>query len=145
MLTEAQIQDLIDNSDRYSKEYFTWRMNPDNINIEDFFEDHILNDLDERIIAICMEDDVTYAEAEDALDSTWEVYDDYDADSIAREYAQNRLEEELYYLPKHLRDYFDDDAYIDDAIEDRAGLLGPIDGTEYSQSVNGTTYYLYKC
>lgn len=145
MLTEDQIQDLIDNNDSYSREYFTWRMNPDNVNIEDFFEDHILSDLDQRIIAICMEDDVTYAEAVDAFQNTWEVYDDYEADMVAREYAQNILEDELYHIPKHLWYYFDKDAYIDDTIGDRAGLLGLVDGVEYSRSVNGTTYYLYKC
>ena len=144
MLTEDQIQDLIDNNESYSKEYFIWQMDSENGTIEDFFEYYILNDLDERVIAICMEDDVTYADAEYAFQHTWEVYDDSEADALAREYAKDRLEEELYSVPRHLWEYFNDDAYIDDIVDDRGGLLGYVDGAEYTQKVNGTTYYLYK-
>lgn len=145
MLNEYQIQELIDNDDTYSREYFLWQMNPDNTDLQDFFDEHILDDLDERIIAICMEDDATYADAEyDYHNRNWEVYTDAQATEVAKEYAQQRLEDELFSVPRHLWEYFNDESYIDDAIDDRGGLLGYIDGEEYSQTVRGTTYYLYK-
>jgi len=144
MLTEDQIQNLIDESEDYSKAYFVWQMDEDNSDIEEFFTETILPDLDEYVLAICLEDDCFYSDAEDALNSIWRVLTNDEADELAREYAQYRLEEELYHVPKHLHDYFNEDAYIEDAIEERGYLLNYVDGEEYSQTVNGTTYYLYR-
>lgn len=68
--------------------------------------------------------------------------------------ADDRWEEELDYyieecimpeLPEHLRNYFDEDAWKSDAKYDGRGhSISRYDGEEYEETVNGTTYYIYR-
>ncbi len=48
-------------------------------------------------------------------------------------------------LPKEYRRYFDSDSFICDCkMDGRGHSLAKYDGHEHEQTVNGTTYYLYR-
>ena len=47
-------------------------------------------------------------------------------------------------IPTHLRQYFDREEYISDNFDDRGSELSSYDGCENEETINGTTYYIYK-
>ena len=145
MLTDDQIQDLIDQD--YGPQFFIWRMEPTN-DAEDlsaFFDECIMSDLDERVLALMVEDDLFYSDAEAAIDNDdWRVLTDYDADIEASEYADSRAEDTLREIPDHLQRYFDTELYCSDLLDNRGELLAYHDDEEREQTINGTSYYLYR-
>ena len=146
MLTNAQIQDLIDQD--YGPQFFVWRMEPTN-DAEDlsaFFDECIMSELDERVLALMMEDDLFYADAEKAIDNyDWLVLTDDEADKEAYEYADSCVDDALREIPDQLQRYFNAELYCSDMIDDGRGpLLAYYDSEEREQTVNGTTYYLYR-
>lgn len=146
MLTNEQIQDLIDQE--YGPQFFVWRMEPTN-DAEDlsaFFDECIMSDLDERVLALMIEDDLFYADAEKAIDNEdWLVLTDDEADKQAYEYADLWVDDALREIPDHLQRYFNAELYCRDLLDDgRGSLLAYYDGEEREQTVNGTTYYLYR-
>jgi hypothetical protein len=146
MLTNEQIQDLIDQD--YGPQFFVWRMEPTN-DAEDlsaFFDECIMSDLNERVLALMMEDDLFYADAEKAIDNEdWLVLTDDEADRLAYEYADSWTDDALEEIPKHLQRYFDAELYCSDLLDDGRGhILAYYDSEEREQTVNGTTYYLYR-
>jgi hypothetical protein len=142
MLPTSQIEELIEST--YAKEYFVWQMDPTNTDLEAFFNEHVLPDLDERILALCLEESMSYSKAEAAIEREWKVLAAEEADSAAREYAEGYCDMALSEVPAYLQEYFDINSYFDDLMSDRGNLLSPNGGCEYNQLVNGTTYYLYK-
>ena len=144
MISEEQIQDLIDTNDSYTKEFFVWQMNPDNIDIEVFYTECIEPDLEEDVLALMQhtgyfhDDCAKYIE-----DIDYFVLTEEDAEQKARENAEYYVDEALREMPQHLERYFDSELYIEDLMEDRGMLLAPYDGNEYYEEVNGTTYYIY--
>lgn len=147
MINEEQIKDLIDSDETYSKQYFVWQMDPDNTGgIEQFYIDEIESDLDEVVLALMQHTGDYYSDAERAIsNSDWYVLTDDEADEQARVYAESSAEDALMNIPKHLRYYFDEDRYIEDYIDnDRGNILSSYDSCEYTETVNGTTYYLYQ-
>lgn len=146
-MTDEQMQDIIDKS--YSAQWFVWCMDEDNDSkdIESFFdEEGIIADLDHPTVALMLEEDMSYDEAESAIDKgNWKVLDDDEAQILAEEYADDLAETAKTEIPKHLQYYFDTQGYMDDIIADgRGALLAPYDGEEREQTVDGLTYYLYK-
>lgn len=145
-MTEYQMQDMLDTNEQYNREYFVWCMDESNDGtIESFFESEMIPYLDERTLALMDHLDCTFDEAEAYIaDRDWLVLTDDEADKQAASYAESSLDDALYHIPTHLRQYFDNDAYIEDYIGgDRGSLLGHSDGNEYYVEINGTTYYLY--
>lgn len=147
MLSEEQMQDIIDTM--YSKEFFVWRMDHENDpeDIEEFFkEEGIIDHLDHPTIALMLEEDLTYSDAEYEINKgNWRILEEYEADAEAEEIARSRSNEALQEIPKHLQYYFNEDAYEQDLLsEGRGPLLNYHDEEEYSQNVEGITYYLYK-
>ena len=147
MISEEQIQDIINSDETYSKQYFVWQMDPDNTGgIEQFYIDEIELDLDERILALMQHTGDYYSDAKRAIDNSyWLVLTEDEADEKARTYAKDALEDILCDIDKSLRYYFDEDRYIEDYIEsDRGAILSGYNGAEHEETVNGTTYYLYR-
>lgn len=147
MLSEEQIQDIIDTM--CPKEFFVWRMDPDNDpeDLEAFFnEESIMNHLDHPTVALMIEEDLTYSDAETEIRiGNWKVLEEYEADSEAEDAARDKTYDALQEIPKHLQDYFNEDDYEQDILSDgRGSLLNYENGEEYSQIVEGVTYYLYK-
>ena len=146
MLTNAQIQDLIDQD--YGPQFFVWRMEPTN-DAEDlsaFFDECIMSYLDERVLALMMEEYLFYADAEKAIDNDdWLVLTDDEADTQAYEHADSYVDDALREIPNHLQRYFDAELYLQDILDDGRGpLLAYYGSEEREQTVNGTTYYLYR-
>ena len=146
MLTDEQIQDLIDQE--YGPQFFVWRMDPTNDpeDLSAFFDECIMSDLDERVLALMVEDDLYYSDAEKAISKDdWLVLTDDEADSLASDSVEVYAEDALQEIPKHLQRYFDSDLFISDTLsEGRGHLLAYYDGDEREQTINGTTYYLYR-
>ena len=48
-------------------------------------------------------------------------------------------------IPEHIRDYFDDDAWKEDAMRDGRGhAIAQYDGVEYEESVEDVDFYIYR-
>ena len=146
MLTDEQIQDLIDQD--YGPQFFIWRMDHTNDpeDLSAFFDECIMSDLDERVLALMVEDDLFYSDAEKAIDNDdWLVLTDDEADRLAYEHADSCVDDALREIPDHLQRYFDAELYCSDRLDEgRGSLLAYYDGEEREQTVNGTTYYLYR-
>ena len=146
MLTNDQIQDLIDQD--YGPQFFVWRMDPTNDpeDLSAFFDECIMSNLEEEILALMVEDDLYYSDAEKAIDDQdWLVLTDDEADSFVSEYAESYAEDALQEIPEHLQRYFDSELFISDTLsEGRGHLLAYYDGYEREQTISRTTYYLYR-
>ena len=74
------------------------------------------------------------------------VVTDDEADELWEEYLDNYIEEVI--LPeinKHYRNYFDNESWKKDArMDGRGHSLSSYDGYEYSEEINGETYYIYR-
>ena len=146
MLTDEQIQDLIDQD--YGPQFFIWRMDHTNDpeDLSAFFDECIMSDLDEPVLALMVEHNLFYSEAEKAIDNgDWLVLTDDEADKQAYEYADLYVDDVLQEIPDHLRRYFNADLYRSDMLDNGRGhLLANWDECEREQTTNGTTYYLYR-
>ena len=146
MLTNDQIQDLIDQD--YGPQFFVWRMDHTNDpeDLSAFFDECIMSDLDESILALMVEHDLFYSDAEKAISNDdWLVLTDDEADKLAEECAESYVDDAISEIPEHLQRYFDAELYYSDIIDDGRGeLLAHYDGYEKEQTINGTTYYLYR-
>ena len=74
------------------------------------------------------------------------VVDDYTADQLWDQDLDNYLEECIYpELSGNLASYFDDEKWKRDArFDGRAHSLNRYDGGEDSETINDTTYYIYR-
>lgn len=131
-----------------------------NINLEPDFnaEDYPTEDYTEEEIEQAKQDAIK--EVTDELDSIVEVYENYfdyynesytvvtdeEADDLWEQELDNYIEECIMpEIPEHLQNYFDEDAWKDDArIDGRGHAISRYDGYEYEETVNGTTYYIYR-
>jgi phosphate uptake regulator len=148
MISEEQIQDLIDSDERYSKEYFIWQMDPDNTNLEQFYLDEIESDIDERVLALMQHTGDMFSDCDRAIDNhEWLVLTDEEADEQVANYAEYSLDDVLYGVNEVIKQYFDTEQYLEDYIydSDRGSVIASRDGNEYTETVNGTAYYLYNC
>lgn len=147
MISEEQIQDIIDSDDTYSRYYFVWQMDPDNTGgIEQFYIDEIEPDLDEAVLALMQHTGDYYSDAERAINnSNWYVLTDDEADERCIQYAEEVLDSLFYDMDKSLRYYFDEDRYIEDYLESGRGtILSGSNGEEHEETINGTTYFIYR-
>ena len=74
------------------------------------------------------------------------VLTDDEADEKWDEELDYYLEECIYpEIPEHLRGYFDDEAWKEDArMDGRGHTLSSYDGCEYEEKINGTWYFIYR-
>lgn len=74
------------------------------------------------------------------------VLTDDEADTKNDESIESYIDECIMpELPKHLQNYFDDERFKRDArMDGRGHNLAAYDGHENYQTVNGTTYYIYR-
>ena len=146
MISEEQIQDIIDSNETYSKQYFIWQMDPNNTDIEQFYIEYLLPNLEDTIVALMQHTGDSYEECEYAISRNyWLILTDEEADEHCKQYAEDALDDALYNVDKSLRYYFDEDRYIEDYLESgRGAILAGYNGEEYEETVNGTTYYLYR-
>lgn len=149
-MTSEQIESIIDSLD-LSAEYFTWQVcNCDESMDEDcrlkqFYTDTILvNCCEDAVLALMEHTGLNYDEAESAIDSEYKVLTDDEADSMLDGYLEQYVEDTvLCEIPTHLHKYFNTQAWIKDNNSDRGFWLNTVNGEEYEETINGTTYYIY--
>ncbi len=146
MISENQIQDIIDTNDDYSRQYFVWKMDPDNSSLEQFYLDALESELDEKVIALMQHTNDYYSNCKIFINKfDWLVLTEEEADDKIEEYAQDYLADLLYGQSEIIKRYFNRQAFLDDYMaEDRAAILASYDGYEYTEYVNKICYYLYK-
>ena len=152
-MTTEQIESIIE-SMNLSTEYFTWQigncdesMDSDS-RLELFYQEEILPDcsLDrERVLALMEHTGGLYDEAESCIDSDYKVLTDEEADKLLEEYLNSYMwDHVLREIPEHLHKYFDEESWLEDNMSDRGAWLNYCDGCEYEETINETTYYIYK-
>lgn len=106
---------------------------------EDFYE-WLLENYGCEEIQELDENEVEYENAE------YLVLTDDEADKKWDEDLENYIDEcILYQLPERYRQYFDRESWKSDARKDgRGNSLSRYDGYENEETVNGTTYYIYR-
>ncbi len=109
--------------------------------------------MNEKIIALAKHLEVDVNEIENDYENNYSyegeeylVVTDDEADELQDESFDNYLDEcILNELPENLRYYFDADKWKEDAKYDGRGhCLSSYDGNENEETVNGTTYYIYR-
>lgn len=145
-MNEDQILNYIEDDDKLSHEWFIYQGTEDGT-IFDFYDEFIRNDLDDRILALTIEKDIYYEEAETLIDDEdyW-VLTDKEADEKAELEAEYLLENALSEVPSYLHRYFDSDQYLKDQVSnDRGHILNTYNGSEDSITLdNGSVYYIYR-
>lgn len=155
-MTSSQIESIIEEFE-LSSEYFVWQMENANSTMDDdqrlqlYYEsvilpDNLYGDADyEKVLALMQHDDCDWADAKSNIDNgDYKVLDDTEAQKAFEDSIESAIDNVLDEIPEHLRQYFDKDSYIADNYNDRGTQLSYYDGCEYEESVNGTTYYIYK-
>lgn len=148
MISEEQINDLIESDEAYSKAYFIWQMDKENTNLEQFYIEEIKPNLDDRVIALMQHTGDMFSDCEYAISKReWLVLTDDEANEAVANYAQTSLDDLLYGTNDVIKHYFNSEEYIEDYISDsdRGSILASQDGCEYEETINGITYYLYNC
>ena len=116
---------------------------------EDYTEEEIeqakqdaIEEITDELDAIVNDSDNVYS----YFGEEYEVLTDNEADDRWEEELDNYIEECIMpELPEHLQNYFDEDAWKSDAKYDGRGhSISRYDGNEYEETVNGTTYYIYR-
>ena len=117
--------------------------------LEEYYEFVILSEVDqdeERILALMEHTGDTWYDCEKYLDKNgYLVLTDDEADEKTEEYLENYLEDII--LPElnpTARQYFDEERWIEDNNSDRGSCLSSVDGREYYETINKTTYYIYR-
>ncbi len=145
-MDEDQILQYIEYDDKLSHEWFIFQGTEEGT-IYDFYKEHIRPDLDDRILALTVEKDIYYEEAETLIDDEdyWVLTDEEANEKVELE-VEYLLEEALSEVPSYLYRYFDSDQYIEDqASNNRGHLLNTYNGSEDSITLdNGSVYYIYR-
>lgn len=154
-MTSDQITSIIEAFD-HTAEYFVWQGTvatedmDDDTRLKLYYEsvivpDVIDNDQDyEKILALMEYGEYTWDEADSRIDSSYKVLTDAEAEKEFASSIENSVDDVMYEIPTHLRQYFDREEYISDNFDDRGSELSSYDGCEYEETVNGTIYYIYK-
>ena len=149
-----QIQSIIDYKE-LTQEFFVFQMEDcdesmnEDARLFSFYENVILDDVnedEEKILALMEHTADGYSECETHLDlDRYRVYTDEEANDALDEALDLYCEEYiLSQIPSHLQQYFDIEEWKDDNSSDRGHYLGQSDGDEHEETINGSTYYIYK-
>lgn len=148
-MTSEQIESIIEYLD-LSTDYFTWQMGncDESMDEEDrlkqFYAQIEFNEDEEKLLALMEHAGYNYDEAEAALDSNYKVLTDDEADTMLKSYLEQYVVDHiLFQIPVHLQVYFDTQAWIEDNNSDRGTWLNYVNGYEYEETINETTYYIY--
>lgn len=154
-MTSDQIESIIENFNLAS-DYFIWQawnateLMDDDERLQTYYSNSIMsdtidNDQDyEKILALMEHTGDDWNQAESEMGSNFKVMTDDEATEEFEESVENSADDAMREIPEHLQQYFDRDGYISDNFNDRGAQLNYYDGCEYEETVNGTTYYIYK-
>lgn len=154
-MTSDQIQSIIKFFE-LSAEYFIWQGEnatpdmDDDTRLQLYYESIILPDTVygdedyEKVLALMQHTGDNWDDADSAIGRDYKVFTDDEAQKEFDENVELSVGCVMSEIPEHLRQYFDKDSYISDNYNDRGTELSYYDGCEYTESVNGTTYYIYR-
>lgn len=154
-MTSDQIQSIIKFFE-LSAEYFIWQGEnatpgmDDDTRLQLYYESIILPDTVygdedyEKVLALMQHTGDNCDDAYSAIGRDYKVFTDDEAQKEFDENVELSVGCVMSEIPEHLRQYFDEDSYISDNYNDRGTELSYYDGCEYTESVNGTTYYIYR-
>lgn len=153
-MNDSQIKSIIEYKD-LDAEFFTFQMSDcdesmdEELRLNEFFENVILNDVDEdeeKILVLMEHTGDEYSECESHIElDRYRVYTDSEANNALDEALDRYCEEIiLSQIPDYLHEYFDVEEWKSDNNSDRGFYLGQSDGDEHEEAINGNTYYIYK-
>ena len=101
MISEEQIQDIIDSDQSYSREYFVWQMDPANTSIQQFFIDFIEPNCEPEVLALMQHTGDFYSSCEYDIEHRCYLVLTHDqAYELASDYARESCENAFYGLPQ---------------------------------------------
>ena len=145
-MTERQILQYIESNDNINTQWFIYQGTEDGT-IFDFYLEYIRPNLDDRALALTINEDIYYEEAVDLVaDEEYFVLTDDEADERAEQWAWELAEDATSQIPEHLERYFNQELYVSDYLQDGRGLiLNSYNGSEDSITLdNGSVYYIYR-
>ncbi len=153
-MTAEQLKSIIEYKD-LDAEFFTFQMSDCDESMDEearlfsFYENAILdnvNEDEEKILALMEHTAEEYSECDSHIDlDRYRVYTDREANDALDEALDEYCEEHiLSQIPDCLQQYFDDEEWKSDNSSDRGSYLGQSDGAEHEETINGSTYYIYK-
>lgn len=154
-MTANQIESIIEAFNLYA-EYFVWQAENATADMDDdarlqtyyestIFPDQICGDeYYEKVIALMQHTGDNWDYTESCIGRDYKVFTDDEAQKEFDEKVELAVDCDISEIPEHLRQYFDEDSYISDNYNDRGTELSCYDGCEYTESVNDTTYYIYR-
>jgi hypothetical protein len=145
-MTETQILQYIESNDNINTQWFIYQGTEDGT-IFDFYTEHIRPDLDDRALALTINNDIYYEEAVDLIDTEdYFVLTDDEADEKAEQGAYELAEYAIQEIPHHLQRYFNQELYVSDYLSDGRGMiLNSYNGSEDSITLdNGLVYFIYR-
>ncbi len=69
MISEEQINDLIESNEDYTKAYFIWQMDEENTDIKQFYIEEIKPSLDDKVIALMQHTEDMFSDCVGAIDN----------------------------------------------------------------------------
>lgn len=144
MLTHEQFESILKQFPTLQKEYFVWRMHPENTYWEDFFGEVISKSelIKPEVIVIMFMTGDDYAAAHYDHDNTYIVLEATEIDYVLYTYVQNNYNSYLSDLPDRLSPYFDYVSFTEDVVTDLAISVLSADGSCESYTFNGREYYI---
>ena len=123
-------------------------LEPDFSNVdEETTEEEQQEQRDEAILEVTNELDTIMNEYDNCYSYYREEYlvlTDEEADEEEDRQLDNYIDECLD-IPEHIKPYFDEEKWKDDArMDGRGHIISTYDGCEHNEDVNGTTYYIYR-
>lgn len=145
-MTETQILQYIESEDKINQQWFIYQGTKDGT-IFDFYLEHIRPNLDDRALALTINEDIYYEEAVELIDNEeYFVLTDDEADERAEQWAWELAEDAASQMPQHLEKYFNQELYVSDYLSDDRGMvLDSYNGSEDSITLdNGSVFYIYR-
>lgn len=138
-------QSMVNSSDSLNRQFFVWQMQNKSNDLEQFFENEVLPDLDHYVLALAINQGLNYEEAEAAYMGDYLVYPESSIEAVFNEALEMKSDSILDDVPKHLQEYIDIEAYAKDleCYNTRAEIISGNDWEE-TQEIDGVTYYIFK-
>ena len=138
---------MMDSSDSLNRQFFVWQMQNKSNDLEQFFENEVLPELDHCMLALAVNQGLTYeeAEVEAYIKHGYLVYPESSIEVIFNEVLQMKSESILDDVPKYLQEYIDIEDYAKEleCYNTRAEIISGEDWEE-TQEIDGVTYYIFK-
>lgn len=135
---DQEFREFLQDTDEYSQ--------PVSTALTNWFDEQSFNDDEEKVLALMEHTGDEYWDCNSAIDDTYLVLTDDEAEEAWDESLEHYLDELILpELPEQAQRYFDRTAWKSDAKYDGRGhSLATYDGHEHEQTIAGTTYYIYR-